>query len=127
MKNLTSMTKSLEDYLETVFLIASEKKIVRVKDMTEIMQVKTSSVIKAMKILVDAGFIQHEKYGYIELTSIGHAEGKKIYQKHQMLRRFLVEILHVSNDIAEQDACAIEHCLSDETYQKLIVFMNESR
>lgn len=123
----TVMSKSLEDYLETLFILAQEKKVVRVKDMTENMNVKTSSVNKAMKVLADAGFVYHEKYGYIELTESGFQEGEKIYKKHVMLRRFLSEILNVSDNVAEHDACAIEHCLSEETYENMVRFLNSYR
>lgn len=119
------MSKSLEDYLETLFILAQDQKVVRVKDMTESMKVKTSSVHKALKVLAEAGFLVHEKYGYIELTDAGTCEGEKIYKKHVMLRRFLSEILHVSDTVAEHDACAIEHCLSNETYEKMTRYLEK--
>lgn len=119
------LSGSLEDYLEAVFIKASEKKIVRVKDITELLNVKTSSAIKAIKILEANGFLEHEHYGYIELTDKGRCEGEVIYAKHTTLRFFLTKMLGVSDATAEHDACLIEHCLSDETYSKLLAHVQQ--
>lgn len=117
------MTPSLEDYLETVYLLVDEKKVARVKDVSDRLGVKKPSVINAVRELESRGFLNHEKYGYIDLTETGSQEAQKILKKHLMLKRFLFELIGVSDENAEKDACRIEHYLSDESLQKMEVFM----
>jgi DtxR family transcriptional regulator, Mn-dependent transcriptional regulator len=119
------MTQSLEDYLETIYLLTEEKKVARVKDISEKLNVKKPSVITALKDLERRNFILHEKYGYIELTFDGLNEAKIIFKKHTMLKNFLTNVIGVSEIIAETDACSIEHCLSEETLSKIEIFMNK--
>lgn len=109
------MTQSLEDYLETIYLIGLDKKVVRVKDISEKLAVKKPSVIKALRELSTREYIEHERYGYIELTQTGLKEAKIILEKHRMLKSFLINYLGVPETIAEKDACCMEHILSPET------------
>jgi DtxR family Mn-dependent transcriptional regulator len=117
---MEKLSQSLEDYLEAIFLVSQEKKIVRVKDLVKKMNVKTASVIGALKKLEQKGYVEHEHYGYIDLTPEGVRKATRIYEKHQVLYRFLTDFLHVGADTADQDACLIEHCISDETFSKII-------
>lgn len=119
------MTQSLEDYLEAIYLIIQKKKVARVKDISEQLNVKKPSVINAVKELESRNMVIHEKYGYIELTPHGSAEAVKIYDRHETLRDFLLHILELPEDIAEEDACKIEHVLSSVTFLRLKDFMNK--
>jgi len=114
------LSQSLEDYLESIYIISLEKKIVRVKDLVNRMGVKSSSVIGALKKLISGGFIEHEHYGHIEMTPEGEKRAERLYEKHKTLTRFFNKILNVNKDTAEKDACEIEHYISDETYYKII-------
>lgn len=114
------LSKSLEDYLEAVYMVAQKKKIVRVKDLIKMLDVKTASVIGALKKLEQRGLVEHEHYGYIELTPEGEKKAIRIYEKHTVLMRFLTEFLKVNEKTAEKDACLMEHCISDETFSKII-------
>jgi DtxR family Mn-dependent transcriptional regulator len=114
------LSKSLEDYLEAVHMVAQKKKIVRVKDLIKMLDVKTASVIGALKKLEQRGLVEHEHYGYIELTPEGKKKAMRIYEKHTVLIRFLTEFLKVNEKTAEKDACLIEHFISDETFSKII-------
>jgi DtxR family transcriptional regulator, Mn-dependent transcriptional regulator len=114
------LSKSLEDYLEAVYMVAQKKKIVRVKDLIKKLDVKTASVIGALKKLEQRGLVEHEHYGYIELTPEGKKRAMRIYEKHTVLIRFLTDFLRVDKKIAEKDACLMEHCISDETFSKII-------
>ena len=118
-----NLSKSLEDYLEAIFIVAREKKIVRVKDLIKMLKVKTASVIGALKKLEQKGFVEHEHYGYIELTPEGEKKAMRIYEKHTVLMKFLTDFLKVSEEIAEKDACLMEHCISEETFAKIIQLM----
>jgi DtxR family transcriptional regulator, Mn-dependent transcriptional regulator len=117
------MTQSLEDYLETIYILIKDKKVARVKEISEHLNVKKPSVINALKELESRKYISHEKYGYIELTDDGRSEAVCIFDKHKMLKKFLIDVIGVSDAIAEKDACAIEHCLNQETLDKIEKFM----
>ena len=114
------LSKSLEDYLEAIYVVGQDKKIVRVKDLIKMLDVKTASVIGALKKLEERGLVEHEHYGYIELTPQGEKRAVRIYEKHTVLQSFLTEFLKVNKETAEKDACLLEHCISDETFSKII-------
>lgn len=120
---MEKLSHSLEDYLEAILIISQDKKTVRVKDLVKRQGVKTSSVIGALKKLGNRGLVEHELYGYIELTSKGIKKATKIYEKHKVLYKFLTNVLGVNKNIAEKDACLIEHYISDDTFVKMITFM----
>lgn len=120
------MTQSLEDYLETIFLIIQDKKLARVKDVSEKISVRKPSVINAVKELEQRGYVVHEKYGHIELTEEGMREAKKIYKIHTLIRDFLIRILGVSEETAEQDACKIEHVISSETLSHMKTHLDQN-
>lgn len=120
-----NLSHSLEDYLEAIYLIFVDRELIRVKDVVEKLNVSTASVIGAIKKLVSKGFLEHERYGYIELTDLGKQKAEKIYGKHSTLLYFINKILDVDLNIAEKDACNIEHYLSDQTFEKLMDFVKE--
>ncbi len=105
-------------------MISLEKKVVRVKDLVNMMNVKSSSVIGALKKLGAKGCIEHEHYGHIELTSGGVKRAERLYERHTTLTTFFRDILHVDEKTAEEDACRIEHDLTEETYSKIIKLLN---
>ncbi|MCM8818884.1 MAG: metal-dependent transcriptional regulator [Candidatus Omnitrophica bacterium] len=119
------LTESLEDYLEAIKILTLDKKITRVKEISELLNVKSSSVVNALNILRKNGYIKQEKYGYIELTSLGNKEATKILRKHKVLTKFLVRILKVSEKVAENDACKIEHVISEEIFKKILKLLND--
>ena len=116
------LTRSQEDYLEAILMVSRDKKVVRVKNLVELLRVKSPSVNAALKKLRELDFISYEHYGYIELTKSGKEKAKTIFGKHQEIFRFLTEILGVSKKTAEEDACKIEHNLSQETFENLKKF-----
>ncbi|MGC8771578.1 MAG: metal-dependent transcriptional regulator [Brevinematia bacterium] len=83
------MTQSLEDYLEAIYLLCLDKKVARIKDISEKMAVSKPSVIQAIKELKNADFLVQEPYGYIELTVKGTEKAKEILKKHNILKEFL--------------------------------------
>lgn len=113
------MTQSLEDYLKNIYFITNEKKVARVKDISEKMRVKKPSVINAVKELQNRGLVIHERYGYIDLTDEGLKRAQSITQKMQLVKRYLVEVLKVSEQNAEKDSCEMEHFLSKETLDRI--------
>lgn len=117
---MTGYTESLEDYLETIYVIGLDNKVVRVKDVARALGVKMPSVTAAVKTLSEKGLVHREKYGHIELTAKGERVGKEVYARHQMLFTFFHEILGLDRKVAEEDACRIEHYLSPEARDRLL-------
>jgi DtxR family Mn-dependent transcriptional regulator len=120
------MTESLEDYLETISFLSDEG-VVRVTDIASRLKVSKPSVLTALKNLKDQGFLNHQRYGTISLTIVGKEQAKAIRDRHQFLASFLRDILGVSSEAAEQDACKMEHLLSDETLQKMKNLVKKSK
>ncbi|MFH1612715.1 MAG: metal-dependent transcriptional regulator [bacterium] len=117
------LSSNIEDYLETITIISNKNNIVRVKDISKEMGVSMPSVNKAIKILSKEKLVSHENYGYVELTEKGRILGNTIYNSHNVLIKFLTEVLNVDYKIAQKDACKIEHNISDETLNRLIAFL----
>lgn len=120
------MTESLEDYLETIYVISRDKKVTRVKEISERMGVKKPSVINALRELKIRNFISQEKYGYILLTGEGVREAQGILKKHRVLKKFLMDVVGVSERSAENDACKMEHVISGETMKKISMMVKSA-
>ncbi len=117
------LTSVMEDYLEAIFDLDQEKRVVRVKDIAKRMDVKMPTVSSMLKTLNDRGLVNYEKYEYVALTKDGSDVGKEIRRRHEILLRFLTEILEIEFKIADQEACKMEHALSSTTLDSLTDFM----
>ena len=116
------LTASLEDYLETIYLIISEKEAVRPKDIAKRLDVSNASVTGALKTLADKGMINYAPYDVITLTNNGRLAAMDIVRRHELLRDFFVKVLGVSRAEADKAACAMEHGISIEIIDKLARF-----
>jgi len=116
------LTKSMEDYLESIYILKKQKRYVRIKDIVKKFNIAAASVTEAILKLSNKNLVEHEKYGYIDLTEKGVKEAKRVYSRHKILYRFLRSILQVSESNAENDACEMEHVISKESYEKLVKF-----
>jgi len=117
------LTPTMEDYLEAIFNLAKEKRIVRVRDIAKRLGVKMPTVTSMLKTLSDKGLIDYEKYEYLELTGRGSDVASHIDQRHQILRGFLTDILKIDFDRADEDACKMEHAVSPTTLERFVDFM----
>ena len=120
---MSELTASLEDYLEAIWVIGLDEKVVRVKDIARLLHVRAASVIGALKSLVEKDLAVHQRYGYVELTRKGKAVAREIYRRHELLTKFFHEVLGLNMDIAVEDACGIEHYIHKETADRLVQFM----
>lgn len=120
-KNLTSV---MEDYLETIFNLEKDKRVVRVKDIAGKLGVKMPSVTSMLKSLSDRGLVNYEKYEYVFLTEEGNAIGREMNRRHEILFRFLTKILNIDPSNASEEACKMEHVLSPETMEKLVCLID---
>jgi len=116
------LTKSIEDYLEVMYNLEKVKGTIRVTDIAEELNVKPPSVVEAVDKISRLKLVSREKYGEIKLNKKGIKIAKGIVYKHTLLKDFL-DILGVDTEVAEREACAMEHILSDSTINKLKEFM----
>jgi Mn-dependent DtxR family transcriptional regulator len=119
--------ESGEDYLETILILCEKKSAVRAIDIANELDYTKPSISRAMKKLKENGYITVNNDGHISLTEQGKSKAESVYERHQILRLFLIGILGVSETTAEQDACKIEHILSEETYAKLKDFCGKCK
>lgn len=117
------LSSSLEDYLETIAFLKEQNGVARVRDIGKSMGVKNSSVTSALATLSKLGLVDHERYGYIDLTADGEKRAAAVQSRHTVLYNFLTGILNIGPEIAEKDACSIEHCVSTETLAKFSKFL----
>jgi len=113
----------MEDYLEAIANIQQKKRVVRVRDIAKYLKVKMPSVSGALKGLVKKNLVSHESYEYVELTKQGQQIAEEIMHRHEVLRRFLSEILGLDAKMAETDACQMEHAVGNETLERLVKFI----
>ena len=116
--------ESGEMYLETIFLLSQKNPRVRSVDVCSEMGYSKPSVSRAVSLLKDGGFITTDKDGYLSLTESGLLIAQKTYERHTLLTRWF-ESVGVSRETAEEDACKIEHCISDETFEALKNFLDK--
>lgn len=110
--------ESGENYLETIYMLASETGYVRSVDVAHALSFSKPSVSRAMSILKKAGYIKMDKEGQIELTPSGRQIAERVYGRHRLLTDYLIAI-GVSQETAAADACRMEHVISQETFEKI--------
>jgi len=114
------MTQSLEDYLEAIgVLVAKTDGMARVTDIASRLGVSKPSVLSALKALEERGFVEHQRYKGVSLTVTGNARSTEIRSRHDFLTGFLRDVVGVPAEIAEKDACRMEHVLSEETLERM--------
>ena len=107
--------ESGEMYLESIHVLLQKKSAVRSVDISEYMGYSKPSVSRAVGLLKNGGYILVDKDGYITLTEEGLAIANKIYQRHTLISNLLIR-LGVDPEVAAEDACKIEHAISDESF-----------
>ena len=120
---MSNLRKSGEDYLEAILFIEEKKGIVKSVDIANHLGVSKPSVNKALTILQEMGYVNKPNYQQVTITAEGRQKARAVAQKHTALTRLLSEVLGVSEETAEKDACKIEHDISEETTEKLKIFL----
>ena len=116
--------ESGENYLETILLLKNKLGSVRSIDVANALGFSKPSISRAMGILRDNGYLTMEPNGNLELTEKGIKTASAIYERHRLITRFLSEVLGVSSETAEDDACRIEHIISEETFEAFKRFLS---
>ena len=111
--------ESAENYLEAILVLKQEKGLVRSIDIAHHLEFSKPSVSRAMSLLRENGYVTMERDGcWIELTQAGREIAERIYERHQLVRDWLIA-LGVSPETAAEDACRIEHDISEESFERL--------
>ena len=113
-----ALMESGEMYLETILILSNKLPQVRSIDVADEMNYSKPSVSRAMGILRNGGYIEVDRNGFITLTQLGKELAEKIYDRHTTLSQAL-ELIGVSKKTAAEDACRVEHYISEETFQAI--------
>ncbi len=110
--------ESAENYLETILVLSQRKQFVRSIDIVNELNFSKPSVSVAMKHLRESGHVIMDEDGYITLTETGNKIANSIYERHQVISALLMK-LGVDAEIAKEEACRIEHDISQDTFEKI--------
>lgn len=123
---MDKMSMSHEDYLEAMVMLgATQTDGVRSVDVAEKLGVSKASVSKAVAGLREAGYLDQAHYGSITLTQRGLERGLAVLERHEMLTRFLSKGLGIDPEVAEREACQMEHAISDDSFKKWFAFVEK--
>jgi DtxR family Mn-dependent transcriptional regulator len=112
------LTRKVEDYLEAILNVIDEKGYARTKDIAKMLEVTPPSVVEMMKKLNNMRYVNYRKYDGITLTPEGQEIAAAVRSRHNIIRSFL-KIINVPKDIANEDACTIEHHLNPKTIEQI--------
>ena len=113
-----ALQESGEMYLETIYVLSQESNEVRAIDVGEYMGYSKPSVSRALGLLKDEGLVRKDAEGFLKLTKAGEILAKRIYERHSVLTKLLIGI-GVDEKTAAEDACRVEHYISDKTFDAI--------
>ena len=113
----------MEDYLEAIFHLSEADGVARVSQIAKRLGVNKSSVTGALHHLSEHGLINYDPYQYITLTDAGRQVARDVAWRHDVLKRFLIEVLDVEEQKATETACKLEHSMDREVLVKLLRFV----
>jgi DtxR family Mn-dependent transcriptional regulator len=116
-------SKSVEDYLKALYALSKNGKAVSTTEISEYFQIAPASVTEMLKKLADKGYVKYSPYHGSTLTKKGLLVAQKMTRKHRLLERFLCDVLRIKKDTVHEQACAMEHSLSDEAEESLCRFL----
>lgn len=117
------ISESMENYLETILELEETHRVARGKDIADKLGIQRGSVTGALKSLEAKGLIDYEPYGYIILTRKGRKIAEEVSRKHRVLKDFLLNVLKIDPDTAEDTACRMEHAIDKKTLERLVCFI----
>ena len=119
MNKSENLSPSMEDYLESMYMIQKKGDVIRIKDIAHNLSVKMPSVIGALKVLKDKGYIEYEKSSPLTLTEEGLVIAKSVLKRHEILTLFLEKAVLLPEEEAGATACRLEHIISPEIALRL--------
>ncbi|MCK5100297.1 MAG: metal-dependent transcriptional regulator [Desulfobacteraceae bacterium] len=121
MAKQNSLTASLEDYLEVIYHIIEEKQAARVKEIAKRLEVNNSSVTGALRSLSKKEFLNYTPYDVITLTDKGKKAALDVIRRHEVLKKFIIDILCIEDiDKADDAACKMEHAVTPEVLERIV-------
>lgn len=118
------MSKSHEDYLEAIVVLGgTTESPIRSVDVATKMGVSKASVNKAVNALKEKGLVDQPYYGDITLTDAGYEYGRSVLDRHHLLFTFLTKVLGIPEETADEEACMMEHAISDESFKKWTAYI----
>src|SRR3990172_6697289 len=129
MTDLPAVSTSTEDYLEAILRLISEKGAARVRDIATALSVHKSTVSATLKGLSEKGLVKYSRYEITTLTALGEEIAQDVHKRHGVIRQFLSEVLGISGDVAEANACRMEHVVDADVMERfslLVNFANDS-
>lgn len=122
---MDNLTFTMENYLEAIYELSLDGKGARVSDIAERLGVTKASTNSAMSTLSEKGLIIAEKYKEVFLTPAGLKLARFTSKKHQVIQKFFTEVLKIDISIADKDACAIEHVISNDSIYAMQQFLSD--
>jgi DtxR family Mn-dependent transcriptional regulator len=119
----TTLSASLEDYLEAIFHIVRQKTAARPKDISQFLGVGNSSVTGALKALAARKLVNYAPYDLVTLTPSGENTARDVVRRHESLREFFIKVLAADNELADQAACKMEHTIPPELMDRFVRFV----
>ncbi len=119
------LSASLEDYLEAIYWLTREFGVARTTQIAHRVKVGKSSVTAALKLLAEKGHINYGPYQYISLTRSGQAIARDVVWRHDVLKRFFVEVLGMDAELSGETACNMEHHIKREVLDRLLQFVQK--
>jgi DtxR family Mn-dependent transcriptional regulator len=117
-------SEQLEEYLESILDIEEKDGIAKTSAIARCMKIAPASVTEALQTLADKGFVHYEPYKGAYLTEQGREMARKVKRRHRLLEVFLSDVLHINGENVHDEACRMEHTLSDETECALCKMLN---
>ena len=118
-------SQSLEDYLEAIVMLGGSPQCsVRSVDVADRLEVSKASVAKAINNMKSLGYVEQEHYGAITLTRAGYEYGASVLERHELLIEFLNKQVGIPQARAEEEACLMEHAISDESFELWRAYIN---
>lgn len=123
MADSKELTESIENYLEVILDLEKTHKVARVKDIADRLKIQRGSVTSGLRTLAEKGLIHYAPYSFITLTGKGKAVAIDVASRHATLKDFLLNVLQINPETAEQTACRMEHSIDPQTLERLVCFL----
>ena len=123
MIKLKDMSESVQSYLEVILNLEKTQKVARAKDIADNLCVKRGSVSGALKSLQEKGLINYQPYSFITLTDAGKKIAEEVAYRHGVLKDFLLNVLQIDEETADNNACRMEHGIDKKTVERLVCFI----
>jgi DtxR family Mn-dependent transcriptional regulator len=118
-----NLSESLENYLEIILKLEETNKVARAKEIAEHLDIQRGSVTGGLKALSEKGYINYQPYSYITLTDRGKRIAEDIAYRHRVIKDFLLKVLRIQEEVAEDTACRMEHAIDGQTIERLVCFI----